>query len=41
MAILQKLAFISMILNLDLMKLMQFNDVHLLYRHIGSFAKLM
>ena len=39
MAILQKLAFISVLLNLDLMKLMQFNDLHLLTRCAGSFAK--
>ena len=29
MEILQKLAFISVILNFDLLKLMQFNDLHL------------
>ena len=40
MDILQKLAFISMILDIDLLKLMQFNDLHLLYRFTGSFTKL-
>ena len=40
MAILQKLACIVMVLNLDVMKLMQFNDLHLLYMCIGPFAML-
>ena len=34
MAVLQKLAFISVLLNLDLLKLKQFNDLCLLYRHM-------
>ena len=40
MDILQKLAFISMILDFDPLKLMQFNDLHLSYRCTGSFTKL-
>ena len=40
MDILQKLAFISMILGFYLLKLMQFSDLHLSYRHTGSFTKL-
>ena len=40
MAILQKLACISVLLDLDLMKLMQINDLCLLYRYKGAFAKL-
>ena len=40
MDILQKLAFISMILDFDLLKIMQFNDLYPLYRHTGSFTKL-
>ena len=40
MAILQKLAFISELLNMDQMKLMQFNDLHLSYRCTWSFARL-
>ena len=40
MAILQKLAFVNMLLNMDQMKLMQFNDLHFSYRHTGSFARL-
>ena len=40
MDILHKLAFISMILDFDLLKLMQFNDLHPWYRCIGSFTKL-
>ena len=39
MAILQKLAFISMILNLNVMNLMQFNDLHLLCMCIWPFCK--
>ena len=40
MEILQKLALIIMVLDFDLLKLMQFNDLHLLYRFTGSSTKL-
>ena len=35
MEVLQKLAFIIMVLDVDLLKLMQFNDLHLLYMFQG------
>ena len=38
--ILQKLALITMVLDFDLPKLMQFNDLHLSYRFTGSITKL-
>ena len=40
MEILQKLALIIVALVFDVLKLMQFNDLHLLYRFTGSFTKL-
>ena len=40
MEISQKLASITVVLDFDLLKLMQFNDLCLLYMSTGSFAKL-
>ena len=40
MEVLQILAFIIVVLDVDLLKLMQFNDLHISYTFTGSFAKL-
>ena len=40
MEVLLILAFIIVVLDVDLLKLMQFNDLHLSYTFTGSFAKL-